>query len=174
LVDETCVKVSGSWRYVYRAVDEDGQLVDVFVSKERDAKVAVKFFISVIGVHGAPTEVTTDRSAALASAISELLALALHDTTHNTSNRVDADHGRLKARLTDAWSETGQIDQRHHAKSCLGEHLRRGHFELGVAARPGLTLAAAFDELALVERTGDLSATDWFAPVDPTPQRSRS
>ena len=60
-VDETYVKVSGSWRYVYRAVDEQGQVIDVFVSKQRDAKAAARFFGGAIGVHGMPTEVTTDR-----------------------------------------------------------------------------------------------------------------
>jgi transposase-like protein len=39
-VDETYVKVSGSWRYVYRAVDQYGQVIDVFLSKKRDLKVA--------------------------------------------------------------------------------------------------------------------------------------
>ena len=39
-VDETYVKVSGVWRYVYRAVDEEGQIVDVFVSKRRDTTAA--------------------------------------------------------------------------------------------------------------------------------------
>jgi len=35
-VDETYVKVAGRWRYVYRAVDHDGQVIDVYVSKKRD------------------------------------------------------------------------------------------------------------------------------------------
>ena len=39
-VDETYVKVSGSWRYVYRAVDQYGQVIDVFLSKKRDLKAA--------------------------------------------------------------------------------------------------------------------------------------
>ena len=43
-VDETYVKVSGSWRYVYRAVDQYGQVIDVLVSKRRDLKAATKFF----------------------------------------------------------------------------------------------------------------------------------
>jgi IS6 family transposase len=58
-VDETYVKVSGSWRYVYRAVDEQGQVTDVFVSKKRDTRAATRFFSSAIGVHGTPTEVTS-------------------------------------------------------------------------------------------------------------------
>lgn len=42
-VDETYVKVSESWRYVYRAVDDNGQVIDVFVSPKRDLAAARKF-----------------------------------------------------------------------------------------------------------------------------------
>jgi transposase-like protein len=98
-VDETYVKVSGSWRYVYRAVDQDGQVIDVFVSKKRDLKAATKFLASAIAAHGQPAEITTDRAHALVRVVSELLPDALHDTTQYANNRVEADHGRLKARL---------------------------------------------------------------------------
>ncbi|CAN5839159.1 hypothetical protein BH23ACT2_BH23ACT2_16000 [soil metagenome] len=43
-VDETYVKVAGTWRYVYRAVDQYGQVIDVYVSKKRDVKAATRFF----------------------------------------------------------------------------------------------------------------------------------
>jgi IS6 family transposase len=89
-VDETYVKVSGSWRYVYRAVDEEGQVIDVFVAKKRDTNAARRFLSGAISVHGAPTEVITDRSRALARAINELLPLAHHDTTQYANNRVEA------------------------------------------------------------------------------------
>jgi transposase, IS6 family len=39
-VDETYVKVAGQWRYVYRAIDQFGQVIDVFVSPRRDTKAA--------------------------------------------------------------------------------------------------------------------------------------
>ena len=150
-VDETYVKVSGSWRYVYRAVDEEGQVIDVFVAKKRDTKTATRVFSGAISVHGAPTEVTTDRSPALARAINEPLTLALHDTTHYTNNRVEADHGRLKATLLPMrglkQDRTASVIMRGHA---FVQSLRRGHYELGVEARSGVTVAAAFDELALV------------------------
>jgi transposase-like protein len=149
-VDETYVKVSGTWRYVYRAVDEQGQVIDVFVSKTRDTKAATRFFASAIGVHGAPTEVTTDRAPALARAITELLPVALHDTTQYANNGVEADHGRLKSRLQPMRGlkrdRTNSVVMRGHA---FVQNLRRGHYELGVDALPGMTLAAAFDELAL-------------------------
>ena len=48
-VDETNVKVAGQWRYVYRAVDQFGQVIDVFVSARRDAKAARRFFERAIG-----------------------------------------------------------------------------------------------------------------------------
>src|SRR6185295_2235065 len=47
-VDETYVKVSGVWRYVYRAVDQDGQVIDVLVSARRDAVAARLFFTGAL------------------------------------------------------------------------------------------------------------------------------
>jgi transposase, IS6 family len=150
-VDETYVKVAGSWRYVYRAVDQYGQVVDVPVSKKRDTKAATRFLARAIDAHGTPTEVTTDRAPALARAITELLPTALHDTTQYANNRVEADHGRLKARLRPMrglkQDRTARVVIRGHA---FIQNLRRSHYELGVDSRPGLTLAAAFDELVQV------------------------
>lgn len=150
-VDETYVKVSGSWRYVYRAVDQNGQAIDVFVSRERDLKAATKFFTSVIAAHGQPAEITTDRAHALFRVVAEFLPDALHDTTRYANNRVEADHGRLKARLRPMrglkQDRTAKVVIRGHA---FIQNLRRRQYELGMDARPGLTLAAAFDELSLV------------------------
>jgi IS6 family transposase len=150
-VDETYVKVSGSWRYIYRAVDQYGQVIDVFLSKKRDLRAATAFFANAIRSHGEPAEVTTDRAHALARAIAELLPVAPHDTTQYANNRVEADHGRLKARLRPMrglkCDSTARVIIEGHA---FIQNLRRGHYELGVDALPGLTIAAAFDELALV------------------------
>jgi transposase, IS6 family len=48
-VDETYVKVAGRWRYGYRAIDQFGQVVDVFVSPRRDLRAARRFFARAIG-----------------------------------------------------------------------------------------------------------------------------
>ena len=62
-VDETYVKVAGRWRYVYRAIDQFGQVIDVFVSRRRDANAARRFFERAIGtVKVVPVEVITDRA----------------------------------------------------------------------------------------------------------------
>src|SRR3954451_12956994 len=75
-VDETYVKVSGVWRYVYRAVDQDGQVIDVYVSRRRDIASARTFFTAALTVHGVPAEVVTDRAPALENVIDELVPAA--------------------------------------------------------------------------------------------------
>ncbi len=148
-VDETDVKVSGSWQYVYRAVDQHGQVIDVLVSPKRDAAAARRFFARATARHGRPDEVTTDKSPTLASVIGELLPDALHDTTQYANNRIESDHGRLKARLRPMRG----LKRDRNARVIMAGHafiqnLRRGHYELGLDAIAGLTVAAAFDEPA--------------------------
>jgi transposase, IS6 family len=65
-VDETYVKVAGRWRYVYRAVDQHGQIIDVYVSPKRDVVAARRFFETALCAHGEPVEVVTDRAPACA------------------------------------------------------------------------------------------------------------
>jgi len=131
-----------------RAVDEHGQVIDVYVSARRDIPAARGFFTDALGVHAAREEVVTDR--ALEHVIDEVLPGAFHNTARYANNQVECDHGRLKARLwpmrgrkTDA---TARVVIRGHA---FIQNLRRGHYELGVDARNRhLRLAAAFDQLA--------------------------
>ncbi len=147
--DETYVKVNGVWRYVYRAVDQRGQVIDVFVSDRRDIAAAKWFFETSLTAHGKPVEVITDKAAALARAIDELLPEAtFHNTEQYENNRCECDHGRLKSRLRPMrglkTNRTASVVIRGHA---FIQNLRRGHYELGVDANPNLRLAAAFDEL---------------------------
>jgi transposase-like protein len=59
-VDETYVKVAGQWRYVYRAIDQFGQVIDVFVSARRDTMAAHRFFQRAIDTTKVtPVEVVT-------------------------------------------------------------------------------------------------------------------
>jgi transposase-like protein len=99
-VDETYVKVAGRWRYVYRAIDQAGQIIDVFVSPRRDIKAARRFFEQAIGTTKVtPVEVVTDHAPVYPGVLEELAPAAWHRTDQYANNRVEADHGRLKARL---------------------------------------------------------------------------
>ena len=147
-VDETHVKVSGVWRFVYRAVDDNGQVIDVYVSPKRDLAAARKFFNRAITAHGKPDEVVTDMAQALETVIDELLPDAFHNTRQHANNRVECDHGRLKARLRTMrglkTDRTARITVAGHA---LMANIRRGHYELGIEAEPRLRVAEAFEEL---------------------------
>jgi transposase-like protein len=89
----------GAWRYVYRAVDQQGQIIDVYVSARRNFLSARRFFARAIRAHGEPVEVVTDRAPAFCAAIEGLMPAAFHDTGQYANNRIECDHGRLKARL---------------------------------------------------------------------------
>jgi transposase, IS6 family len=147
-VDETYVKVAGVWRYVYRAVDQYGQVIDVFVSNHRDIVSARTFFTAAVAAHGEPAEVITDRAAPLAHVIDDLLPAALHTTEQYENNRVECDHGRLKARLRPMrglkTNRTASVVIRGHA---FVQNLRRGHYELGTEVTPAFRLAQAFGDL---------------------------
>jgi transposase-like protein len=136
-VDETYVKVAGRWRFVYRAVDQHGQIIDVYVSARRDTRAARRFFATAIGVHGAPTEVVTDRAWTLLTVVDELMPGAFHNTEQYANNRIEADHGRLKSRLRPMrglkHDHSARVIMRGHA---FMQNLRRGHYELGIDARP--------------------------------------
>ena len=151
-VDETYVRVAGAWRYVYRAVDQHRQVIDVSVSKRRNLAAATRFFEALLAGRERPPEITTDLAAPLLRVVDELFPDALHDTTQYANNRIECDHGRLKARLRPMrglrTDRTATVVIGGHA---FIQNLRRGHYELGVEARHDrLRVAAAFDDLATV------------------------
>jgi transposase-like protein len=149
-VDETYVKVAGRWRYVYRAIDQFGQVIDVFVSPRRDGIAARRFFERAIGMTKImPSEVVTDLAPTYL-VVEELLPTAWHRTDRYANNRIEADHGRLKARLRPMRG----LRQEHSARVVIAGHafvqnVRRGHYELAVEEPVKRRLAVAFDELAL-------------------------
>ena len=152
-VDETYMKVAGVWRYVYRAIDDHGQVIDVFVSKRRDTVAARRFFTAMIRDRGQPSEVVTDRAAALVKAIGELAPDALRNTVQYANNRVEADHGRLKARLRPMRGlkrdRTASVIIKGHS---FIQNVRRGHYDLGSQTAPQQRISAAFDELLIAIR----------------------
>ncbi len=61
-VDETYLRIGGTWRYLFRAIDQFGQVIDVYLSPRRKANAARRFFAQAIGAtRMSPVEVTTDR-----------------------------------------------------------------------------------------------------------------
>ena len=109
-----------------------------------------RFFGAALEAHAQPEEVVTDRAPVLAHVVADLSPVAFHNSERYGNNRIECDHGRLKARLRPMrglkTDPTARVIIRGHA---FIQNLRRGHYELGVEARNRhLRIAAAFDEVA--------------------------
>jgi IS6 family transposase len=151
-VDETYVKVAGRWRYVYRAIDQFGQVIDISVSVRRNARAARRCLEQAIGHDKGHAGRSRYRSrAGVPGGARGVVPAAWHRTDRYANNRLECDHGRLKSRLR---SMRG-LKQDHSAKVVIAGHafvqnLRRGHYELAVEVPVNRRLAVVFAELPLV------------------------
>jgi transposase, IS6 family len=148
--DETYVKVAGRWTYLYRAVDQHGQVIDVLLSARRDLAAARRFFTRALRAGTIPAEVTTDRALACPRVLDELIPSALHTVERYANNPAENDHGRLKARLRPMRG----LKRRRPARIISAGHafvqnLRRGHYELAADVPARHRIPAASDQLAM-------------------------
>ena len=70
-LDETYVKIKGEWKYLYRAVDKQGDTVDFLLTARRDKKAARRFLNKAIGSNGKPSLINIDKSGANTAAIKQ-------------------------------------------------------------------------------------------------------
>jgi len=144
------VKVSGRWRYLYRAVDQYGRVIDILLSEQRDTAAARRFFTRALRYGPAPVEVTTDKAGPYLQVLEDQVPTAAHITEQYENNPIESDHARLKARLRPM---RGLKQFRSAARIAAGhafvQNLRRGHYELAADTPLLLRLATAFTELTL-------------------------
>jgi transposase, IS6 family len=103
-VDETYVRVGGKWKYLFRAVDKHGQLIDFMLSDRRNTSAAHRFLRKAVKTMSgfSPSSITTDKLASYPRAIRRLRREGHlpDDVEHRTSkylnNIIEADHGALK------------------------------------------------------------------------------
>ena len=149
-VDETYVRLQGRWTYVYRAIDEDGQVVDAYFSKRRNAEAARGFFERAVDETGVkPEKVTTDKAKCYPSALRTVLPDAEHRTSKYLNNGIERDHGHLKQRLYSMrgfkQATSTDVIVRGHA---LVRNLRNGFSTLTLHVPVNLRLATAWPQLA--------------------------
>ncbi len=99
-LDETYVKVSGCWRYLYRAIDRDGNLLDSMLSEQRDRAAARRFLRRLVEIAmRKPLRLTTDQHPAYGKAIRWILGRqVLHRQSQYLNNRIEQDHRAIKQR----------------------------------------------------------------------------
>ena len=71
-LDEVFVKINGEMRYLWRAVDHEGEVLESFVTKKRDRKAALKFLKKAMRRYGRPIEIVTDRLRSYGAALKDL------------------------------------------------------------------------------------------------------
>ena len=98
-IDEVFVKINGKHHYLWRAVDQDGDVVDVYLQAKRDGAAAKRFFRRLIRSHGGePRKIVTDKLRSYGVAHRELIPEAIYDTSQYANNRAEQSHEATRMR----------------------------------------------------------------------------
>ena len=117
--DKIFVKIQGVQHYLWRAVDQDGEVVDVFLQSRRDGKAAACFFKRLFPVSGSePRRIVTDKLRSYGVAHRELIPDTIHDTSQYTNNRAELSNWPTRVR------ERGmrRFKSRRHTQRFLSTH----------------------------------------------------
>jgi putative transposase len=92
-IDEVFMKIEGKQHYLWRAVEQDGEVVDVFLQARRDGKAAKRFFKRLLRSHGGELRnIVADKLSSYGVAHRELMPEVIHDTSHYANNRAELSH----------------------------------------------------------------------------------
>src|SRR5210317_2188769 len=98
-IDEVFVKINGKPHYLWRAVDQDGEVVDVNLQAKRDGATAKRFFRRLLRSHGSePRKIVTDKLCSYGVAHRELIPETIHTTQQYENNRAEQSHEATRLR----------------------------------------------------------------------------
>jgi transposase-like protein len=149
-VDETYLRLGGRWVYAYRAIDEAGQVVDVYVSQRRNAAAARAFFQRAMHETAVrPARITTDKAGCYPPALHVVLPEAEHRHSKYLNNGLERDHGHLKQRVRPmrGFKSLASADSFSRGHGLI-QNLRNGFSALTAALPRPLRLCTAWPQLA--------------------------
>jgi putative transposase len=92
-------KINGKQYYLWRAVDQDGEVVDVYLQAKRDGAAAKRFFKRLLRSHGSePRKIVTDKLRSYGVAHRELMPDVIHSTEQYENNRAEQSHEGTRVR----------------------------------------------------------------------------
>ncbi len=98
-LDELFVNIRGQQHYLWRAVDQDGDLIDILVQLRRDPRAAERFFRRLLkGQGGVPRRLVTDKLRSYAAAHRTIMPSVVHDTSQYANNRAEVSHEPTRQR----------------------------------------------------------------------------
>ena len=98
-LDELFVHIQGQRQYLWRAVDQDGDVIDILVQSRRDQRAAERFFRRLLKGQGAePRRLVTDKLRSYSAARRNTMPSVVHDTSRYASNRAELSHQPTRER----------------------------------------------------------------------------
>ena len=91
-LDEMYVRINGEQKYLWRAVDHEGEVLESFVTVTRDKAAALKFIKKAMKRHGRPKAIVTDKLRSYGAALKEIGAEDLQETGRRLNNRAENSH----------------------------------------------------------------------------------
>ena len=91
-LDEVCVRINGKTHYLWRAVDHEGEVVEVFVTKRRDRRAALEFLTRAMKRDGRPASIVTDRLPSYRAAMKVIGNEGCQETGRWLNNRAENSH----------------------------------------------------------------------------------
>ncbi len=123
-LDEVFVNIRGKQHYLWRAVDQDGDIVDVYLQEKRDGSAAKRFFRRLLRSHGGePRMIVTDKLRSYGVAHRALIPDAIHISDRSANNRAEQSHEstRVRERVMRRFKSVSQAQRfvTHHASLFL-------------------------------------------------------
>ncbi len=92
-LDKVFLRINGQQQYLWRAVDQDGDVIDILVQPHRDQRAAERFFRRLLrGQSAKPLRIVTDRLRSYSAAIRGIFGSVTHGAERYVNNRVEASH----------------------------------------------------------------------------------
>src|ERR1700674_3136267 len=143
-LDEVFLRINGRLQYLWRAVDQDGEVLDILVQSRRNKRAAKKFFRKLLkGLQYVPRVIVTDKLRSYAAAKAEVMPSVEHQQQGRPNNRAENSHQLTRER-----------ERRMRGFKSSG-HAQRFLSSFGVIAsffRPGRHLLAAMHCRAIMRR----------------------
>jgi putative transposase len=128
-LDEVFLKINGRIHYLWRAVDQDGDVLDIIVQSRRDSKAAKKFFRKLLkGLRYVPRMIITDKLRSYSAAKADVLPTVEHLQQKYQNNRAENSHQptRLRERLMRRFKSPGHAQRFLSAFGIITSHFRVG------------------------------------------------
>jgi len=151
-LDEVFLKINGRIHYLWRAVDQDGDVLDILVQGKRDMRAAKKFFRKLLkGLRYIPNLIVTDKLRSYRAAKAEVLPSVEHHQQKYQNNRAENSHEptRLRERVMRRFKSAGHAQRFLSTFGLISSHFRVGrHLYTAISYRAVMrTRFAVFEDI---------------------------